>query len=468
MYNGIRKMNLQFSLRRFSILTQTLSKSDPELAHIIDKEKYRQQNSISLIASENTTSNAVHEALSSCMSNKYSEGLPGARYYGGNKWIDEVETLCMKRALDCFNLDPNEWGVNVQPLSGSPANFQVYTALLKPGDKLMGLDLSHGGHLSHGFVSPKGKQVSATSRYFKSESYSVDDTTGLIDMNKVCKKAADFNPQLIIAGVSAYPRLLNYARFREICNTNNSYLLADMAHISGLVAAKCIPSPFPYADVVTTTTHKTLRGPRGAMIFYRKKAGSFHSDSFKKVSEKKINDAVFPGLQGGPHNHTIAALATALNQTKTTEFVQYQNTVLNNARFLAGELQLRGYSLLTDGTDCHMMVVDLRRSEKLKNLKELDVDGSSIDDILDKVQISVNKNTVPGDRSAVKPYGVRIGTASVTSRGCNVTDMIIIAEIFDRAVDIVIEWKTNQNETDYLKNIEKLRCDVNNFISSIH
>jgi glycine hydroxymethyltransferase len=278
------------------IKDMSLKEHDPELFGMIEKEKARQFGGIELIASENFCYKFVMEALGSCLTNKYSEGYPGKRYYGGNEFVDQIETLCQQRALEAYGLDPEEWHVNVQPYSGSPANFEVYSALLQPGDRLMGLDLTQGGHLTHGFYTDK-KKVSASSKFFGSQQYHVNIETGYIDYDRLDVQARDFSPKLIIAGFSAYPRDLNYKRFREICDEVRCLLHADMAHVSGLIAAGEANNPFEYADVVTSTTHKTLRGPRSGMIFCRKHLA------------EKIDFGVFPMLQGGPHNHQIAALA---------------------------------------------------------------------------------------------------------------------------------------------------------------
>merc|ERR1712093_254088 len=318
------------------LMEKSLVETDPEIAEIMEKEVQRQRESILLIASENVTSRAVFDALGSPMFNKYSEGYPGARYYGGNQHIDEVELLCQKRALEAFHLDPEQWGVNVQCLSGSPANLQVYQAIMRPHDRLMGLDLPHGGHLSHGYQTPSRK-ISAVSTYFETFPYRVNLETGIIDYDRLEENALMYRPKTIVAGTSAYCRLIDYARMRQIADKVGAYLVVDMAHISGLIAAEVIPTPFKYADIVTTTTHKSLRGPRGAMIFFRKGVRSTDAKSGKSVLydlEGPINFSVIPGHQGGPHNHTITALAV--------------------------EFKKLGYKLVADGTDSHMVLLDLR------------------------------------------------------------------------------------------------------------
>jgi len=449
-----RPVGLRTAIRSFasgSDLNKRLQEVDPELCKLIEQEKARQRNSLVLIASENFTSRAVLDGLGSVLSNKYSEGYPGARYYGGNENIDQVELLCQKRALEAFHLDPQDWGVNVQSLSGSPANFQVYTALLETHDRILSLDLPHGGHLSHGFQTPT-KKISAVSRYFESMPYQLDPSTGQIDYDQMEKSAELFRPKLIVAGASAYARLIDYERIRKIADSVGAYVMADMAHISGLVAAEVIPSCFPYADVVTTTTHKSLRGPRGAMIFYRKgqKGTDKKGNPMLYDLEEKINFAVFPGLQGGPHNHTIGALATCLKQAATPEFVQYQKQVLRNCSRLADELNNMGYHLVSGGTDNHLVLVDLKTSRN--------IDGARVERILEMACMATNKNTIPGDKSALNPGGIRMGTPALTSRGLDENDFVKVAAFFDRAVTIAQDLK-NTEEGKKLKGFREM-CSV--------
>lgn len=392
----------------------SLESFDPAIASLVAAEAHRQRAGLELIASENFASAAVREVLGSCLTNKYSEGQVGKRYYGGNEFIDQIEALCMERALDLYGLDVNEWGVNVQPYSGSPANFAVYTALLKPHDRIMGLDLPSGGHLTHGFQTSK-KKVSATSVYFESMPYIVSPETGLIDYDDMERRANMFLPKLLIAGGSAYPREWDYARMRKIADSVGALLMVDMAHISGLVAGGCAVSPFPFADIVTSTTHKTLRGPRSGMIFA------------KLQFMEQVNSAVFPSLQGGPHNHQIGALAVALKEAKSPEFCAYAQQVIHNARALAQGLTIRGHTLATSGTDNHLMLWDVR---------PMRLTGSKVEKVLELVSVTTNKNSVPGDTSAINPGGVRLGTPALTSRGLQEEDFDVVADFLHRGAQL--------------------------------
>eukprot|EP00613_Pedinella_sp_CCMP2098_P014039 CAMPEP_0171763182 /NCGR_PEP_ID=MMETSP0991-20121206/49129_1 /TAXON_ID=483369 /ORGANISM="non described non described, Strain CCMP2098" /LENGTH=468 /DNA_ID=CAMNT_0012366847 /DNA_START=23 /DNA_END=1429 /DNA_ORIENTATION=+ len=410
-----------------------LAEQDPELYDLIEKEKSRQWHSLELIASENFTSKAVMQCLGSALTNKYSEGYPGHRYYGGNEVVDQVEIMCQERALAAYGLNPEEWGVNVQPYSGSPANFAVYTALLNPHDRIMGLDLPSGGHLTHGFYTYSKaentrKAVSATSVYFESLPYRVTPDTGLIDFDSpggLTALAGLFKPKLIVCGGSAYPREWDYASFRRVANENGALLMMDMAHISGLVATKEAADPFEYCDVVTTTTHKSLRGPRAGMIFYKKDARGFGP---------KIDQAVFPALQGGPHEHQIAGIATQLREVMTPAFKQYVIQLKKNCSALATYLQAKGYTIASGGTDNHLLLWDLRPQ---------DLTGSKFEKICDLSHITLNKNCVPGDRSAASPGGVRIGSPALTSRGFVEADFEKIGALLDRLVQLALKIQSS-------------------------
>ncbi|KAK4676439.1 Cytochrome B translational activator protein cbs2 [Podospora pseudoanserina] len=419
------------------LLAAHLQQADPIMYDIVEKEKVRQKQFINLIPSENFTSQAVLDALGSPMQNKYSEGYPGARYYGGNEFIDASERLCQQRALETFGLDAKEWGVNVQALSGAPANLYVYSAIMETHDRLMGLDLPHGGHLSHGYQTPT-KKISFISKYFETVPYRLDESTGLIDYDKLEELATIYRPKVIVAGASAYSRQIDYARMRDIADKVKAYLVADMAHISGLVAAKVMPGPFGYADIVTTTSHKSLRGPRGALIFFRRGVRKVNPKTGAEELynlENPINQSVFPGHQGGPHNHTIAALAVALKQAQTPEFRAYQSQVLSNAKAFAkrlGEPKEKGglgYKIVSGGTDNHLVLVDL---------KPHGVDGARVERILELVGVASNKNTVPGDKSALTPGGLRMGTPAMTTRGFQEEDFARVADIVDRSVTIAV------------------------------
>ena len=378
---------------------------DPEVGEAMMAEYNRQKRNLELIASENIVSEEVMLAMGSVLTNKYAEGYPGKRYYGGCECVDVVERIAIERAKQLFGCDY----ANVQPHSGAQANMAVFFAVLQPGDTFMGMDLSNGGHLTHG--SP----VNMSGKYYKCVSYGVDEN-GVIDYADVRAKALEFRPKLIVAGASAYCRTIDFPKFREICDEIGAVLMVDMAHIAGLVAAGEHPSPFPYADVVTTTTHKTLRGPRGGLILANQEA----ADKFN------FNKAIFPGIQGGPLMHVIAGKAVALGEALKPEFKAYQHQVVLNAKALAAALQARGLKIVSGGTDNHLMLLDLIG---------LDVTGKELQNRLDSVYITVNKNTVPGEpRSPFVTSGVRIGTPAVTTRGLVEADMDKIAELIYLAI----------------------------------
>lgn len=419
-----------------ALISKSVQDVDPEMADILNQERTRQKNSITLIPSENFTSKAVMDLLGSEMQNKYSEGYPGERHYGGNEIIDKAEALCQKRALEAFGLDPSQWGVNVQPLSGAPANLYAYSAILEVGDRIMGLDLPHGGHLSHGYQTNTTK-ISYISKYFQTMPYRLNEETGIIDYDTLEKNAQLFRPKVIVAGASAYSRVIDYKRMRQIADKVGAYLLSDMAHISGLVSAGVTDSPFPYSDIVTTTTHKSLRGPRGAMIFFRKgiRKVTKKGKEIPYELERKINFSVFPGHQGGPHNHTISALAVALKQCTEPEYVKYQQEVVSNAKHFADALVSKGFKLVSDGTDTHLILVDLRSRN---------IDGARVEAVLERANIATNKNTVPGDVSALFPSGLRVGTPAMTTRGFGPEEFDKVAEFIDQAVNIAIELKAQE------------------------
>ena len=439
-----------------SSVFRNLSRRDPKLFEIIKKEYWRQRTGIELIASENFTSPSVLECLGSILTNKYSEGLPGRRYYGGNEFIDEVENCCRDRALNAFKLNKEEWGVNVQPYSGSVANIACYLGFLKLHDRIMGLDLPSGGHLSHGFYIGD-KKINHTSSMFESLPYQIKED-GYIDYELMEDLAMRFRPKLIICGGSAYPRDFDYKRFREICDKIGAYLMCDMAHINGFIATELMKSPFPYCDFVTTTTHKTLRGPRAGMIFFRKQF------------EKQINDSVFPGTQGGPHQNKIAAVATQLLEVQTPEFKDYMTRVRDNARVLADELQKFGYNISTDGTDNHIVLVNLRNKK---------ITGSKIETICEAVNISINKNAVFGDTSPLSPGGIRLGTSAMTTRGFNEEDMKKLANLLNGLIELAIEiqekygkklvdFKKALKSDEYAERIQSVKFGIQMWVSDYY
>jgi glycine hydroxymethyltransferase len=395
-----------------------VSKADPEVGAAMENELKRQQRNLELIASENLVSPAVMAAMGSVLTNKYAEGYPGKRYYGGCQYVDVVEEIARKRACELFGAEH----ANVQPHSGAQANIAVYFALLQPGDTVMGMSLSEGGHLTHG--SP----VNLSGKYFNFVPYGVSPETGRIDYDKVYETAMTVKPKMIVAGASAYPRIIDFKLFREICDACGALLMVDMAHIAGLVAAGDHPNPVEWSDVVTTTTHKTLRGPRGGLILCREQYA------------KAIDKAIFPGTQGGPLMHVIAGKAVCLGEALKPEFRQYSHRIVENAQALASGLMKRGVSLVSGGTDNHLMMVDL---------SGLELTGKELEQRLDSVNITANKNTVPNEkRSPFVTSGLRLGTPAVTTRGLGTDDMDSIAECISLAVH------------DFEGNREKIRAAV--------
>ena len=402
-----------------------VKRDDKEIYDLINKELKRQQDGIELIASENIVSKAVMEAMGSYLTNKYAEGYPGKRYYGGCHVVDEIEQIAIDRAKELFGAEH----ANVQPHSGSQANMAVYFSVLEPGDTVLGMDLSHGGHLTHG--SP----VNFSGRLFNFVSYGVDKETEVIDYDNVRKIALEAKPKLIVAGASAYSRIIDFPKLREIADEVGALLMVDMAHIAGLVAAGVHPSPVPYADFVTSTTHKTLRGPRGGLILCKEK--------YAKLIDKNI----FPGMQGGPLMHIIAAKAVCFKEALEPSFKEYGAQVVKNCKRLAEELIKRDFKIVSGGTDNHVFLVDLHNKE---------VTGKETENLLDRVGITLNKNTVPNEtRSPFVTSGVRIGTAAVTTRGFKEEDMVVIAEIIDEA----IKNRENEEALEKLKVKVKALCD---------
>src|SRR5512135_1788531 len=388
---------------------EELRRVDPDVYLALEKEKSREREKIVLIASENYASQAVLEAQGSIFTNKYAEGYPGRRYYGGCEYADEVETLAITRAQELFDAEH----VNVQPHSGSQANMAVYLAFLEPGDTILGMSLSHGGHLSH------GASVNFSGHLFRSVTYGVDSKTGYIDYNELRRIAREHKPRMIVAGASAYSRILDFKAFSDISKEVGAFFMADIAHIAGLIAAGLHPSPIPFADFVTTTTHKTLRGPRGGMIMC------------KSAHAKVVDKMIFPGIQGGPLVHVIAAKAVALKEALTQEFKDYQAMVIKNARKLADELAKKDFRIISGGTDNHLMLVDLNNKG---------ITGREAEEALGKARITVNKNVIPYDeRPPTVTSGVRLGTPSVTTRGMTETDMVEIAEIMSSVLQNITD-----------------------------
>ena len=399
---------------------------DNDVKELLSKETQRQVEGLELIASENYVSEEVLECMGSILTNKYSEGYPGKRYYNGNEYVDEIENIAIERAKELFGVDH----VNVQPYSGSPANLAVHFALLEAGDRTLGMSLDAGGHLTHGF------KVSFSGKFYNSASYGVNDE-GYIDYDEVLRIAKEHKPKLIWAGFSAYSRVIDWERFRKIADEVGAYFVADIAHVAGLVAAGVYPSPVPYADVITTTTHKTLRGPRGAMIMC------------KEEFAERIDKAVFPGLQGGPHNHTTAAIAVALKEASTEDFKEYSKQVVTNARVLADSLSKLGYKIVSGGTDNHLFLVDVFSSVNLS--------GKEAGDMLDKAGITVNKNAIPKDtRKPWDPSGIRIGTPALTTRGMKEKEMEQVARYIDR---VLRECKVDSD-------FKKVKKEIKTFTSS--
>jgi len=383
---------------------EEVKRVDKEIFELIKQEEQRQSDKIRLIASENYVSTAVLQATGSVLTNKYSEGYVGKRYYESQQFVDQIESLAIQRAKDLFGADH----VNVQPYSGSPANLAVYLAFLSPGDTILGMALPHGGHLTH------GARVSISGKYFKAESYGLNAKTGLLDYDSVRQKAHECNPKIIIAGHSAYPRFIDFEIFREIADEVGALLMVDMAHFAGLVAGGVHPSPVPHADIVTTTTHKSLRGPRGALIMCRQQHGA------------AIDKAVFPGIQGGPHNHTTAAMAIAFKEAQSEEFKEYSRQIVTNASVLSDTLKKWNYDLVTGGTENHLLLVDLTSKG---------VTGKTAAKALDSAGLVVNYNSVPFDaRKPFDPSGIRMGTSAVTSRGFKEREMVQVGEWLNAVV----------------------------------
>ncbi len=389
---------------------------DTQIKKLMEAEKKRQKSVVNLIASENIVSKDVLEALGSELTNKYAEGYPGHRYYGGNEVVDKIENLAIERALKLFKLKSNDWHVNVQALSGSPANLAVYLALVPQGGKIMGMSLDQGGHLTHGY------KVSATGKFWMQVPYGVDKNTEVLNYDSLKEIALREKPAIIVGGYTAYPREIDFKKLREVADACGALLMIDMSHIAGLVAGGVYPSPFIYADIVTTTVHKTLRGPRSAMIFSRNDKKIVNKNGKEQTLGELIDKAVFPGLQGGPHLNQVAAVAVALKEAASPAFKKYATQIKKNAKVLASELSNMGWRIISGGTDSHLILVDTWMDGK-------GISGKVASDKLEKEGIIVNKNAIPYDtRPPVDPSGIRLGTAAETTRGKKEKDMKKIAE----------------------------------------
>jgi len=394
-----------------------LKKTDPQLFRLIQKEIIRQKQTIDLIASENFVPEVIFEVLGSPLTNKYSEGYPHKRYYPGNIYYDQIEELAQKRALEAFGLNPKKWSVNVQPYSGSPANLAVYNALLQPGDTLMGMSLTSGGHLTH------GHQANLSGKLYQAIQYGLNPVTEMIDYQEIEKLAKKYHPKIIVSGLTSYPRKIDFQKFSEIAHKINAYSMADISHIAGLILAGLHPNPFLSCDLVTTTIHKTLRGPRAAIIFINRESKIAKKN--KIDLESVINKSVFPQMQGGPHNNVTAAIALTFKLAQSSKFHQYQKQIKKNSQALAQALKKLSFRLVTNGTDNHLMVVDLRN---------IGISGMEAETLLEKAGMIANRNVISGDLNPFRPSGIRIGIPAVTTRGMKEREMKKIAELIYRVL----------------------------------
>ncbi|KAL4466838.1 hypothetical protein ABPG74_010435 [Tetrahymena malaccensis] len=428
-------------------LNQGIKEADPQLNEIIQKEIQRQKSTINLIPSENYTSLSAKQAVGSIMNSKYSEGLPLNRYYGGNQFIDKMEILCQNRALELFGLNPTEWGINVQAHSLTPANFHVLTGLLQNHDRVMSLSIEHGGHLSHG-QNIKRERLSAGSVYFEVLNYGINEKSGLIDYDKLEEQAKYFLPKVIFGGADLYSRKIDYERLRKICDSIGATLVVDLGQVSGLVATKILPDPFKYADIVTSATHKSLRGPRGALVFYKQgvKGVDKKGNEIKYDFKNKIENAIFPGSQGGPHNHTIAGIAVALKEAQQQNFKEYQQQVVKNAQVLYQTLSQKQYNILTNGTDNHLVLVDFK-SKGINTLQLIH--------LLEQVHIDTYRSTLPNGKETFISSFLALGTHPMTTRGCTENDFKTIAEFIDRGALLLKELSTKQPAPTSAQEIQK-------------